>query len=60
MYLFSMINKILYIEEYFFVMFQVDGGYYCKTIDTRPLIGPTLDGLKGIYMLGALSGFGLM
>ena len=36
----------------------VDGGYYCKTPDNRPLIGPTP--LKGAYVLGALSGFGIM
>jgi glycine/D-amino acid oxidase-like deaminating enzyme len=36
----------------------VDGGYYCKTPDNRPLIGPTA--LEGVYLLGALSGFGIM
>ncbi|HZM62505.1 MAG TPA: FAD-dependent oxidoreductase [Vicinamibacterales bacterium] len=36
----------------------VDGGYYCKTPDNRPLIGPTA--LDGVYILGALSGFGIM
>jgi glycine/D-amino acid oxidase-like deaminating enzyme len=36
----------------------VDGGYYCKTPDNRPLIGPTA--IAGIYLLGALSGFGIM
>jgi sarcosine oxidase, subunit beta len=36
----------------------VDGGYYCKTPDNRPLIGPT--SLEGVYLLGALSGFGIM
>ncbi len=36
----------------------VDGGYYCKTPDNRPLIGPTA--IEGAYVLGALSGFGIM
>jgi glycine/D-amino acid oxidase-like deaminating enzyme len=36
----------------------VDGGYYCKTPDNRPLIGPTQ--IEGAYLLGALSGFGIM
>ena len=36
----------------------VDGGYYCKTPDNRPLIGPTA--IAGAYLLGALSGFGIM
>jgi glycine/D-amino acid oxidase-like deaminating enzyme len=36
----------------------VDGGYYCKAPDNRPLIGPT--GIEGAYVLGALSGFGIM
>jgi glycine/D-amino acid oxidase-like deaminating enzyme len=36
----------------------VDGGYYCKTPDNRPLIGPTA--IEGAYVLGALSGFGVM
>jgi glycine/D-amino acid oxidase-like deaminating enzyme len=35
-----------------------DGGYYCKTPDNRPLIGPTP--IEGAYVLGALSGFGIM
>jgi sarcosine oxidase subunit beta len=37
---------------------NVDGGYYCKTPDNRPLIGPTA--IEGVYVLGALSGFGIM
>jgi sarcosine oxidase subunit beta len=36
----------------------VDGGYYCKTPDNRPLIGPTA--IESVYVLGALSGFGIM
>lgn len=35
-----------------------DGGYYLKTKENLPLIGPTEVG--GFYLLGALSGFGLM
>lgn len=36
----------------------VDGGYYTKTGENRPLIGPLP--LKGAWAIGALSGFGLM
>jgi sarcosine oxidase, subunit beta len=36
----------------------VDGGYYCKAPDNRPLIGPTR--IAGVHLLGALSGFGIM
>ena len=36
----------------------VDGGYYCKTPDNRPLIGPT--SIEGVFILGALSGYGIM
>lgn len=36
----------------------LDGGYYLKTRENRPLIG-TLP-VKGAYVIGALSGFGLM
>ncbi len=36
----------------------VDGGYYAKTQENRPLIGPMP--IKGAYMIAALSGFGIM
>jgi glycine/D-amino acid oxidase-like deaminating enzyme len=36
----------------------VDGGYYCKTRENRPLVGPLA--VDGAYMLGALSGYGIM
>jgi sarcosine oxidase, subunit beta len=36
----------------------VDGGYYCKTRENRPLIGPLP--VEGAYVIGALSGFGQM
>jgi glycine/D-amino acid oxidase-like deaminating enzyme len=36
----------------------VDGGYYLKTRENRPLIGPLP--VPGAFVLGALSGFGLM
>ncbi len=36
----------------------VDGGYYTKTRENRPLIGPLP--VKGAYMIGALSGYGIM
>ena len=37
---------------------SVDGGYYCKTQENRPLIGPLP--VEGAYLIGALSGFGVM
>jgi len=36
----------------------VDGGYYCKTRENRPLIGPLP--VEGAWVLGALSGYGIM
>jgi len=36
----------------------LDGGYYTKTYENRPLIGPLSVG--GAYLIGALSGFGIM
>jgi len=36
----------------------VDGGYYCKTRENRPLVGPLP--VEGAYIIGALSGFGVM
>ena len=35
-----------------------DGGYYCKTPENRPLVGPLP--VVGAYLCGALSGSGLM
>lgn len=35
-----------------------DGGYYCKTPENRPLVGPLP--VEGTYVVGALSGMGLM
>ena len=35
-----------------------DGGYYCKTVDNRPLIGPLP--VEGAFVAGALSGYGVM
>lgn len=37
---------------------SVDGGYYTKTIDNMPLIGPI--GPPGSYVCAALSGYGIM
>lgn len=37
---------------------RIDGGYYTKTAENRPLIGELP--VKGAYVIGALSGFGLM
>ena len=36
----------------------VDGGYYTKTIENRPLVGPLP--VEGAYLIGAFSGFGIM
>jgi glycine/D-amino acid oxidase-like deaminating enzyme len=36
----------------------LDGGYYTKTRENRPLIGPLP--VEGAYVVGALSGYGLM
>jgi glycine/D-amino acid oxidase-like deaminating enzyme len=36
----------------------IDGGYYAKTRENRPLIGPLP--VAGAYIIGALSGFGIM
>jgi glycine/D-amino acid oxidase-like deaminating enzyme len=37
---------------------MLDGGYYTKTRENRPLIGPLP--VAGAYVLGALSGYGVM
>ena len=37
---------------------RVDGGYYCKARDNRPVIGPLP--VEGAYAIAALSGFGIM
>jgi glycine/D-amino acid oxidase-like deaminating enzyme len=37
---------------------EIDGGYYCKTQENRPLIGPLP--VEGAFVIGALSGFGIM
>jgi glycine/D-amino acid oxidase-like deaminating enzyme len=36
----------------------VDGGYYTRTEENRPLVGPLP--VDGAYVIGALSGFGIM
>lgn len=37
---------------------SVDGGYYTKTAENRPLVGPA--GPTGVYLLCGYSGFGVM
>jgi len=37
---------------------DVDGGYYCKTPENRPLVGPLE--VRGAYLAAALSGYGIM
>ena len=48
------------LEKYFSKLPRptVDGGYYTKTRPNRPLIGPLP--VQGAFMIGALSGFGVM
>jgi sarcosine oxidase, subunit beta len=47
-------------EEYFGRMPrpQLDGGYYTKTRENRPLVGSM--GVEGAYLIGAVSGYGIM
>jgi glycine/D-amino acid oxidase-like deaminating enzyme len=37
---------------------QLDGGYYTKTRENRPLVGPM--SVEGAYVIGAVSGYGIM
>lgn len=37
---------------------QLDGGYYTKTRENRPLVGPL--SVDGAYVIGAVSGYGIM
>ena len=37
---------------------QLDGGYYTKTPENRPLVGPM--GVDGAFVIGAVSGYGIM
>lgn len=37
---------------------SIDGGYYTKTRENRPLIGPV--GPRGSFVMGAFSGYGIM
>ena len=37
---------------------QLDGGYYTKTRENHPLVGPM--GVEGAFMIGAVSGYGIM
>jgi sarcosine oxidase, subunit beta len=37
---------------------QLDGGYYTRTRENRPLVGPMC--VDGAYMIGAVSGYGIM
>jgi glycine/D-amino acid oxidase-like deaminating enzyme len=37
---------------------QLDGGYYTKTRENRPLVGPLP--VEGAYVTGAVSGYGIM
>jgi len=37
---------------------QLDGGFYTKTRENRPLVGPM--GVDGAFVIGAVSGYGIM
>jgi glycine/D-amino acid oxidase-like deaminating enzyme len=37
---------------------QLDGGYYTKTRENRPLVGPLP--VDGAFVIGAVSGYGIM
>lgn len=37
---------------------QLDGGYYTKTRENHPLVGPMC--VDGAYVIGAVSGYGIM
>ena len=37
---------------------QLDGGYYTKTRENRPLVGPLP--VEGAFVIGAVSGYGIM
>lgn len=37
---------------------RIDGGYYTKTVENRPLIGPA--GPEGLHLICGFSGFGVM
>ena len=37
---------------------QLDGGYYTKTRENRPIVGPM--GVEGAFVIGAVSGYGIM
>ncbi len=37
---------------------QLDGGYYTRTRENRPLVGPMC--VDGAYVIGAVSGYGIM
>src|SRR5215216_7254762 len=47
-------------KEYFVRMPrpQLDGGFYTKTRENRPLVGPMC--VEGAYVIGAVSGYGIM
>lgn len=38
----------------------VTGGYYCKTAENVPLLGPAADNQPGLFVCGALTGYGIM
>ncbi|NTU56408.1 MAG: FAD-binding oxidoreductase, partial [Anaerolineales bacterium] len=37
---------------------QLDGGFYTKTRENRPLVGPM--GVEGTFVAGGVSGYGIM
>ncbi|APD09162.1 oxidoreductase-like protein [Thermus brockianus] len=45
------------LRAYLGVRPRVDGGYYVRTPENLPLLGPVAE---GVYLLGAFSGYGVM
>jgi len=56
----GMARMIPALKNYFgrFPRPHLDGGFYTKTRENRPLVGPTP--IKGVFLLGAISGYGIM
>lgn len=56
----GLVNMVPGLAEYVGRMGKpfIDGGYYCKTQENRPLIGPLP--VEGAYVFGAVSGYGIM
>jgi glycine/D-amino acid oxidase-like deaminating enzyme len=56
----GLVTMLPRLQEYFNRMPrpQLDGGYYTRTRENRPIVGPL--GVEGAYVTGAVSGYGIM